>query len=240
MLVPFGLACCGGKPILSPQGGSLSQPLSCVSCQSTVIPVKHYKWWAITLWLIFFWPGAIIYALTRNADNCPSCGNKVYERVRPSARQSAPQPSQAQEQTPTPDDGKPRPSRIFQKIVIGVGASAGLLIVLLIVLIAVSGDDVATGNEEYRQAKEEEQKGFHCLSAWDGNHDNFEELVKVNLKDPNSMETYETRISPVNAQGKHTILMDYGARNSFGGMVRSTARGTVDNETCKATLLNVE
>ena len=55
------------------------------------------------------------------------------------------------------------------------------------------------------------------------------------------MTTYETRISPVNtATGKHTILMDYGARNSFGGMVRGTARGTVDNETCEATLLNVE
>ena len=230
-------AYCGGKPILSPQGGSLTQPLSCASCQSTVIPVKRYKWWAITLWLIFFWPGAIIYALTRNADNCPACKDRVYSRVRPPTSQSVSLP---QEQTTSPGNGKPKRSGVLKKAVIGVGAGAGLIIVLLIILVAVSGDDIAEDNEEYRQTKEEKQKGFHCLSAWDGNHDSFEELVKAKLKDPNSMETYETRISPVNAQGKHTILMDYGARNSFGGMVRGTARGTVDNETCEATLLNVE
>ena len=50
------------------------------------------------------------------------------------------------------------------------------------------------------------------------------------------METYKTRISPVNtATGKRAILVDYGVRNSFGAMVRGTAaRGTVNNETCAA------
>ena len=121
-----------------------------------------------------------------------------------------------------------------------VGGLSILLIVLIIV--AVSMDDQSTENKSARASEEaeEKRKGLHCLSAWDGNHDGFETLVKANLKDPNSMDTYGTRITPVNAQGKHTILMDYGARNSFGGMVRGTARGTVDNETCEATLLNVE
>lgn len=54
------------------------------------------------------------------------------------------------------------------------------------------------------------------------------------------METYETRITPVDANGQHRIFMDFGARNVFGGMVRSEAYGIVDNETCEATLLGIE
>ena len=50
---------------------------------------------------------------------------------------------------------------------------------------------------EQQEAKaEEERKGFHCLSAWDGNHDGLEGLVRQQLNDPDSMETRETRIAP--------------------------------------------
>lgn len=113
-----------------------------------------------------------------------------------------------------------------------------------LVLLAVS--IVACGpSEEEKAAMEatkvaEKRAGFHCLSAWDGNHDQFEVIVKANLNDPDSMKTYETRITPANDQGQHTILMDFGARNAFGGMVRSQAVGWVDNETCEATLLGIE
>ena len=31
-----------------------------------------------------------------------------------------------------------------------------------------------------------------CFSAWDGNHDGFERLVKAGLNDPNSMEVHGT------------------------------------------------
>ncbi len=54
------------------------------------------------------------------------------------------------------------------------------------------------------------------------------------------METHETRIWPVNSLGRHEVVMDFGARNSFGGMVRRTATGWVDNETCEAELLAVD
>ena len=81
-------------------------------------------------------------------------------------------------------------------------------------------------------------KGFHCLSAWDGNHDGLEALVRDTLNDPGSMETFETRITP-NNNGKHVIRMEFGAKNAFGGVVRHTALGEVDNTTCDAVLVDV-
>ena len=91
-----------------------------------------------------------------------------------------------------------------------------------------------------REAAEERQKGFHCLSAWDGNHDGLEDLIKAKLKDPDSMETIETKMTPVDANGNHNIILKYRARNSFGGMVVEQALGIVNNDTCEATLLGVE
>ena len=123
------------------------------------------------------------------------------------------------------------------------GIVSGLCIVLIIaIIVGVSIDEQSTENKSTRAAEkaEDKRKGFHCLSAWDGHHDGFEALVKANLKDPSSMETHGTKITPVNDLGQHTIIMDFGARNSFGGMVRQEATGWVANETCEATLLSVE
>ena len=86
---------------------------------------------------------------------------------------------------------------------------------------------------------EYERKGFHCLDAWDGNHNGLEALVRDVLNDPGSMETYETRVSPVE-DGEHSIIMEFGARNVFGGMVRQTAFGTYDHKTCEAVLLGIQ
>ena len=97
----------------------------------------------------------------------------------------------------------------------------------------------ACDSADSADSAEDIRNGFHCLSKWDGNHDGFERLVKRQLNDPGSMETFETRITPVDTSGKHVVFMDFGARNGFGGMVRSTARGTVDNETCEVTLLGI-
>ena len=54
------------------------------------------------------------------------------------------------------------------------------------------------------------------------------------------MEVHETRIAPVDANGQHAVFMDFGAKNAFGGMVRSMARGLIDNGTCEAVLLYIE
>lgn len=87
---------------------------------------------------------------------------------------------------------------------------------------------------------EERQKGFHCLSAWDGNHDGLEALIRNRLNDPGSMETIETVITPVDARGDHAIVLEFTAKNAFGGRVRHMAFGIVDNSTCEATLDFIE
>jgi hypothetical protein len=94
---------------------------------------------------------------------------------------------------------------------------------------------------EQEAAKAEEvHKGFHCLSAWDGNHDGLEGLVRPQLNDPGSMETHETRIWPVGDGNRHRIIMTFGAGNAFGGMVRHTAIGWIDHDSCEATLVSVD
>ena len=89
--------------------------------------------------------------------------------------------------------------------------------------------------EKEKETLEEKRRGFHCLNVWDGHHNGLEGLVRPLLTDPGSMKTYKTLIGPVR-NGQHNITMDFGSRNSFGGMVRMTAKGTVDHRTCKASL----
>lgn len=84
---------------------------------------------------------------------------------------------------------------------------------------------------------EDERKGFHCLSGWDGSHRKFTRLVEANLRDPDSFDHMETRVTPVNAEGYHTIQMTYRARNGFGGMNVGTAFGTYANDDCEEVLV---
>lgn len=82
--------------------------------------------------------------------------------------------------------------------------------------------------------------GFHCLSRWDGSHLDFVEDVRDSLRDPNSFEHVETRVTPVDDEGRHMLVMTYRARNGFGGMNVGRAVAQVDNATCEATILRVE
>ena len=86
---------------------------------------------------------------------------------------------------------------------------------------------------------EEQRKGFHCLSKWDGNHDGMERLIRAELNDPGSMETHSTKIAPVQ-DGIHAVVVDFSAKNAYGGMVRQEAQGFVDHDTCEATLWAIE
>ena len=124
-------------------------------------------------------------------------------------------------------------------------AATGILRVLAIVTVVALGLVACTETSTNQGSgtsdnNEDKRKGFHCLSPWDGNHDGLEALIREEIRDPNSMETIETRITPVNANGNHTVSLTFRSRNGFGGMVRSTAFGTVDNDTCKATLLTIQ
>ncbi|MCG8436034.1 MAG: hypothetical protein MJA83_18600 [Gammaproteobacteria bacterium] len=80
---------------------------------------------------------------------------------------------------------------------------------------------------------ENKRRGFHCLSAWDGSHHAVVGYVKDRLRDPGSFEHAETRISP-NKDGNHLLIMEYRARNGFGGMSVATVTATVSNATCDA------
>ena len=119
---------------------------------------------------------------------------------------------------------------------VAVGVGVGLIVTCVI---SLSGTPELSDAEKAAKA-EEERKGFHCMSTYDGNHDGLERLIKAKLKDPDSMDTIETKITPVDANGNHAVFLKYRARNSFGGMVVEQAFGIVDNDTCEATLLGVE
>ena len=90
---------------------------------------------------------------------------------------------------------------------------------------------------EKKQALIEKQKqGFHCLSGWDGSHLGVERWIKKNLRDPDSYQHIETRISPVK-DGKHSMITQYRAKNGFGGYVVEAVLVNVDNQSCQATVV---
>lgn len=87
---------------------------------------------------------------------------------------------------------------------------------------------------EQRKKEEEMASGLHCLSSWDGSSRSFAEQVGGRLRDPDSFKHYETRIGKIDKNGEHVVIMEYGARNGFGGMNRQVAMGIVDGATCNA------
>ena len=123
------------------------------------------------------------------------------------------------------------------------------LVCLAFIMLAASGSDCGTSTIKStptpkaaatpKPMSEEQVKGFHCLSKWDGHHDGLNELVKARLNDPGSLEPIETGIAPVNANKKHAVRMDFTAKNAFGGRVRHLATGWIDNKTCEATLVEI-
>jgi hypothetical protein len=87
---------------------------------------------------------------------------------------------------------------------------------------------------------EKERKGLHCLIGWDGSHPIVMAFVQKQMRDPDSFEHTETRVTPVDDKGQHTFVMKYRARNGFGGMTVGTALATYSNSDCEAKLLSIE
>ena len=79
--------------------------------------------------------------------------------------------------------------------------------------------------EEPAKERTRQDVAEDCLSAWDGNHDELEGLIRAQLNDPDSMTTHGTYFSADDdlSDGTLTLKLDYGARNQLGGMVRTTA-----------------
>jgi hypothetical protein len=86
---------------------------------------------------------------------------------------------------------------------------------------------------------EERRKGFHCLSALNGAHREFNDLIRARLNDPDSFQHDTTSIAPV-AEGRHRIVVDFRAQDAFGEVVRSRAYGWVTQATCNARLTEIE
>ena len=91
------------------------------------------------------------------------------------------------------------------------------------------------------EATEERRIGRHCLSAWDGNHNGFEALVRDQLHDPDSMETHSTVLWPLagDNQSLVRIIMEFSSINVFGVRQRHHAHGYIDPESCEAFLVNI-
>ena len=93
---------------------------------------------------------------------------------------------------------------------------------------------------EAAAAAEKKRNGFHCLSSWDGSHREVQTYVEKRMREPDSIEHIETRITPVNETGKHTLIMRYRAKNGFGGMSDGVAIATINNADCSAAVVSVE
>lgn len=87
--------------------------------------------------------------------------------------------------------------------------------------------------EKERKKVADREAGFHCLSSWDGSSRNLVLAVKQNLRNPDSFEHIETRITKKDAENRHRILMQYRAENGFGGMNVEMVRATIDHESCE-------
>lgn len=97
--------------------------------------------------------------------------------------------------------------------------------------------------EKARAAQEEADRrraGFHCLSSWDGSHSDFKRAAKSQMRNPGSFEHIETKITPVDGDGRHIVFMTYRAENGFGGMSIGTATASVKQSDCSFTILSLQ
>ena len=116
--------------------------IECGSCHAAVKPTKKITWWVVGLLLILFWPGAILYVLTRPANTCPICGSRIQV-----PRASA--PVTVRQETATPSPSNPAPSspreamatswrRHRKMILISWGGLVGVVALLASLLVLAS------------------------------------------------------------------------------------------------------
>jgi len=107
---------------------------------------------------------------------------------------------------------------------------------------AAAKAEAETKAEADRQAAKEaafRATGRHCLNPFSGANDPLVQLVKRQLREPDSFEHIETSITPVE-DGFHKVVMTYRARNGFGGMNVSQATGLVESANCVTIIVSVE
>ena len=133
---------------------------------------------------------------------------------------------------------------------------------VLFLTILISGI-VGISCSDSDQMLETSRLGLHCLNE-DGHSDSFSRAIRERLIDPNSFEAVSTNVEPVirgNADGTpielnaeelaatpkselkylgHFIQMDYKGTNKFDVVLRKTALGHLDHQTCEAQFFGVE
>ena len=101
-----------------------------------------------------------------------------------------------------------------------------------------AADEAEREREEAAEAAENKRKGFHCLSAWDGSHGDLVRQLKRQLNDPSSFEHSETRVTPVDENGEHRLVMEYRARNAFGALILQRLIATYRSSDCEVVTWN--
>ena len=151
-----------------------------------------------------------------NAKTCPKCGAVTISKKKQSALWL-----------------------FWSKIILTFIVSI-LVLVLVIVNSKSTPEEQAQQKEEaallVKKNAERRQKGFHCLSNWDGAHGLVKNKIERTLREPDSFEHVETKITPIDAYGNHTLHMTYRAKNGFGGVNVETAIATIKNSNCAATI----
>ena len=103
---------------------------------------------------------------------------------------------------------------------------SALAILVLVAVVAAACSGPETTEDRLRDCPQ---------VSWDGNLDSFEEQIRDRLNDPGSMETFGTYFRndyALEADGRLRVRMEWGARNAFGGMVRTESAGLLNLDTC--------
>ena len=110
--------------------------------------------------------------------------------------------------------------------------------VLLLVLLITNCAPSSTGAEASRS-------GADCIGP-DGSIPALSKQIQQKLNDPNSLEVHGTRVMKTTSSNSpalkefELVLIDYGARNSFGGMVRNEALGVLIPRICTGIIFSLD
>lgn len=85
--------------------------------------------------------------------------------------------------------------------------------------------------------EESKANGTYCLSQ---STYAMRRTIKQNLRDPDSFQYIEAGVTPKGEDGKHIVLMQFRAKNGFGGYAVSTAGFRMDGDTCQFTYVGMQ
>ena len=125
--------------------------VACSSCHATVKPTKNITWWVVGLLLIVFWPGAILYILTRPKNTCPICGSRIpvpqaraparLEQEAPRSPDPAPASSPAEVSHPRQRNNGPWLPQLRRRTWLTIFGALGAIILTVILIASLTPED---------------------------------------------------------------------------------------------------